>query len=237
METAMKKPVCAIIGIGPGNGIALARRFTQAGYAIAMLSRSAEQLAMYSKEIEGSRIFPCDAGEPKQLTATLAAVREQMGPVDVLCYNAGGGSWSTPEEATPEEMEAAFRLNAVGLLTAAQAVIPGMVEAGNGAIMISGATASKRGGAKTTAFAAAKAAQRSIAQSLARHLGPKGIHVALFIIDGVIDLPRTRKMLPDKPDTFFLKAGEIAETVYHVARQPKSAWSFEVDLRPFAEHW
>lgn len=233
----MKKPVCAIIGIGPGNGRALAKTFAANGHAIAMISRSADKLEMYAAEVKGAKIFPADATDPGSLRAALLEVERTMGPVEVLCYNAGGGSWSTPEDATPEEMEDAFRLNAVGLLVAAQTVVPGMIAAGRGSIMIMGATASKRGGAKTTAFAAAKAAQHSLAQSLARHLGPKGIHVAIFIIDGVIDLPRTRKMLPDKPDTFFLKAEDIARTVHHVASQPNSAWSFEVDLRPFVEHW
>ena len=233
----MSKPVCAILGVGPGNGCALARRFAAGGYEIALLSRSQDKLDHYAAQLGGAATFACDARDPDSLRAALAAVADGPGPVDVLCYNAGAGSWATPEETSVEDMESSFRTNALGLLVAAQAVLPGMVRKGGGAIMVTGATASLRGGAKTTAFAAAKAAQRSLAQSLARHWGPKGIHVALFIIDGVIDLPRTRKMLPDKPDTFFLKAADIADTVFHVAHQAKSAWTFELDLRPFVEKW
>ncbi|WP_281301269.1 MULTISPECIES: SDR family NAD(P)-dependent oxidoreductase [unclassified Iodidimonas] len=233
----MANPVCAIIGIGPGNGLALARRFQAGGYDIAMMSRSAEKLEMFAKQIDRTRLYPCDASDPESLSDAFRRLRHDMGSVDVLCYNAGGGSWSTPDDTTVSEMDIAFRTNATGLLCAAQQVIPGMIEKGSGAIMITGATASLRGGPKTTAFAAAKAAQRSVAQSLARHLGPKGIHVSLFIIDGVIDLARTRKMLPDKPDTFFLKADDIADTIFHTARQPKSAWTFELDMRPFVERW
>lgn len=233
----MTKPVCAILGVGPGNGCALARRFAAGGYDVALLSRNRERLEHYAGQTGAAGVFPCDAGDPDSVAGAFAELDGSMGPVDVLCYNAGGGSWSTPEETSPADMDQAFRVNATGLLAAARAVIPGMLGKGGGAIMVSGATASLRGGAATTAFAAAKAAQRSLAQSLARHLGPKGIHVALVIIDGVIDLARTRKMLPDKPDTFFLDAADIADSIYHVARQAKSAWTFELDLRPFVETW
>jgi len=233
----MANPVCAVLGVGPGNGAALARRFARGGYDIALLSRSQDKLDHFAGQIEGARTFACDARDPESVRAAFETLQQQMGPVGVLCFNAGGGSWATPEDVSTRDMEDAFRVNAVGLVAAMQAVLPGMMRSGGGAIMITGATASLRGGPKTTAFAAAKAAQRSVAQSMARALGPKGIHVALFIIDGVIDLPGARKTLPDKPDTFFIKADDVADTVFHVARQPKSAWSFEVDLRPFVEKW
>ncbi|GIX18049.1 MAG: short-chain dehydrogenase [Rhodothalassiaceae bacterium] len=233
----MADPVCAVVGVGPGIGIALARRFAAGGYRVAMIARTQEKLKAYEAELASARGFAADAGDPDALKAALARIAREMGPVSVLCYNAGGGTWSPPEETTPAEMEAAWRVNALGLLAAAQAVAPAMLEAGRGAIMVTGATASLRGRPRTTAFAAAKAAQRSLAESLARHWGPRGIHVALFVIDGVVDLPRTRERLPDKPDEFFLKPAEIAETVFFVAHQPRSAWSFLVDLRPFGENW
>lgn len=234
---SMANPVCAVLGVGAGNGSALARRFSAGGYDIALMSRSQEKLDMYAQQIARAQTFPCDATDMNSIRSAFAAVERDMGAVDVLCYNAGSGSFALPEDTGFEDMERAFRVNAAGLLAAAQQIMPGMVRKGGGAVMITGATASLRGQPKTTAFAAAKAAQRSVAQSLAKHLGPKGIHVALFIIDGMIDLPRTRKMVPDKPDTFFLKADEIADSVFNVARQPKSAWTFEFDLRPFGEKW
>jgi NAD(P)-dependent dehydrogenase (short-subunit alcohol dehydrogenase family) len=116
-------------------------------------------------------------------------------------------------------------------------VIPAMKERGQGAIVVIGATASLRGGARTTGFASAKAAQRSLAQSMARGLGPAGIHVSYVVIDGVIDLERTRSRMPDHPDDFFLKPDAIAEAVFQLTEQDSSAWSFEVDLRPYAEKW
>jgi NAD(P)-dependent dehydrogenase (short-subunit alcohol dehydrogenase family) len=108
---------------------------------------------------------------------------------------------------------------------------------GGGNIVVIGATASRRGGAKTAAFAPAKAAQRSLAESMARHLWPAGIHVSLVIIDGVVDLERTRARMPDKPDSFFAKPADIASTVFALTEQARSAWSFEVEARPFAETW
>ena len=108
---------------------------------------------------------------------------------------------------------------------------------GSGAIIVIGATASRRGAARTAAFAPAKAAQRSLAESMAKHLGPAGIHVAVIIIDGVVDLPRTRKAMPDRPDDFFVKPEDVAATAHWLAAQPRSAWSFEVEARPFAEKW
>ena len=112
-----------------------------------------------------------------------------------------------------------------------------MVSAGHGQIMVIGATASLRGGANFTAFASAKSAQRSLAQSMARDLGPKGIHVGYFIIDGIIDLERTRDFFQDKPDDFFMQADAIADSVWAVTQQDRSAWTFELDLRPYSERW
>jgi len=119
----------------------------------------------------------------------------------------------------------------------AQAVIPAMKAAKHGAIVFIGATASRRGGPRSAAFAPAKAAQRALAESMARSLWPHGIHVALVIVDGVVDLERTRARMPDKPDSFFIKPEGVAETVYQLTAQDPSAWSFEVEARPFGETW
>ena len=118
-----------------------------------------------------------------------------------------------------------------------QQAIPAMEAKGAGAIVITGATASRRGMPRTTAFAPAKAAQRSLAEAMAKHLGPQGIHVAIVIIDGVVDLERTRKAMPEKGDDFFIKPDDVAETAWWLTRQPRSAWSFEVEARPFGEKW
>jgi short-subunit dehydrogenase len=233
----MTKPSCVIVGVGPGNGAALARRFSAGGYDIALVGRTREKLEAVAGSVDDARAFVCDAADADAVRDTFSTIRESMGAASVLCYNAGSGSWSNPEQTTPQAMLAAYGTNVVGLLTVSQQVVPDMLRTGGGAILVSGATASLRGGANTTAFAAAKAAQRSLAQSLARHLGPKGIHVAYFIIDGVIDLPATRSRMADKPEDFFLKPDDIADTMFHVAAQPRSAWTFEVDLRPYGERW
>ncbi|MDT8399912.1 MAG: SDR family NAD(P)-dependent oxidoreductase [Pseudomonadales bacterium] len=232
----MTDKVCAIIGVGPGNGLALSKRFAAGGYRVAMLSRDQTRLAAYARDIPGASSYSCDAGDESSLTAALAAVKRDLGAIDVLIYNVGVGVWTGFEESNAADFEASWRINTLGLFHAGQAVAADMTARG-GAILISGATASVRGGPKTAVFAPAKAAQRSLAQSMAKTLGPKGVHVAYVIIDGVIDLPRTRAMLPDKPDDFFLNPDDIAEAYYHLTQQGRSAWTFELDLRPFGEKW
>jgi NAD(P)-dependent dehydrogenase (short-subunit alcohol dehydrogenase family) len=112
-----------------------------------------------------------------------------------------------------------------------------MKRRGHGSIVFIGATASKRGGPKSAAFAAAKAAQRSLAESMARHLWPAGIHVSLIVVDGVVDLPSTRQRMPEQPDSFYIRPEGVADTAFQLTRQDRSAWSFEVEARPFGERW
>lgn len=231
------KPVCAVVGIGPGNGAALARRFAREGYAVALLARRTETSAKLASELPDARAYACDVTDEKSVAETFAAIAKEMGPVEVVAYNAGSGTWGTVEEITPENFEGAWRTNALGLLLVSQQVIPAMKTKGSGAIVIVGATASRRGMPRTTAFAPAKAAQKSLAEAMAKHVGPMGIHVALIILDGVVDLDRTRKAMPDKGDDFFIKPDDVAETAWWLTRQPRSAWSFEVEARPFGEKW
>jgi NAD(P)-dependent dehydrogenase (short-subunit alcohol dehydrogenase family) len=160
-----------------------------------------------------------------------------MGPVQALLYNAGGGVRGTIAEIDGEAFAQSWRVNALGLFHWAKAVSPAMIDAGLGVIGVTGATASLRGKPFTTSFAAAKAAQRSLAQSLARDLGPKGVHVFYAIIDGGIDNPRTRTRHADKPADAFLSADDIADSYWALSRQHRSAWTFEIDLRPYVENW
>jgi len=229
----MSSPVCAIVGIGPKNGAAFARRFDRAGYRVAMLSRSTAFSEQLAKELSEARAYACDASDPVSVDTAFTELRSDLGRVDVLVYNAGGGSWQTVEEISPEEFERGWRVNALGALLASQQVIPGMQELGAGNIVIVGATASFRGRPKTTGFAAAKAAQRSLAQSMAKHLGPQGIHVSLLIIDGQIDAPDSAEAKAGKR----LDPDDIASLAHYLTTQPRSAWSFEVDARPSHENW
>ena len=128
-------------------------------------------------------------------------------------------------------------INLDGVFLSIRHSIPAMKKAGRGNIVFIGATASRRGNVKPAVFAPAKAAQRSLAESMARYLWPAGIHVAVVIVDGVVDLPRTRAMLKDKPDTFFIKPDDLADSVFHLTKQRRSAWSFELEARPFGETW
>ena len=127
--------------------------------------------------------------------------------------------------------------HALGCLLCARRVIPGMKNLAAPSIVVIGATASLKGNSDFTSFASAKAAQRSLAQSMARHLDPQCIHVAYVIIDGVIDLPRTRSAMPNHSDEYFMNPDHIADSVFHLTAQQRSAWTFELDLRPFAEQW
>jgi NAD(P)-dependent dehydrogenase (short-subunit alcohol dehydrogenase family) len=231
------KPVCAVVGVGPGNGAAFARRFAGEGYAVALLARSSGFTSELVARLPDARAYECDVADPAGVERAFKAIRADLGEIDVLVYNAGSGSWGTVEEMSVADFESSWRTNALGAFLTAKQVIPSMKTRRSGSIVFIGATASRRGMPRTVGFAPAKAAQRSLAESLARHLWPAGVHVSLVIIDGVIDLPRTRQRMPDKPDSFFLKPDDIADTVFHLTRQKPSAWSFEVEARPFGETW
>ena len=229
--------LCVITGVGAGNGASFSRRFTREGYRVVMLARNLAYLETLAKEIPGSVAMECDVRDPGAIQQVFARIHEDIGTVDTLIYNAGAGEWASIMDTSLEGMESSWATNTLGLVACAQQVIPSMTEKGEGNIMVIGATASLRGGAQSTAFASAKAAQRSVAQSMARDLGPKGIHVGYLIIDGIIDIERTRERFPDRADDFFMQPDAIADSVYALTQQDRSAWAFEIDLRPYGEKW
>jgi NADP-dependent 3-hydroxy acid dehydrogenase YdfG len=235
----MTDRVCMISGVGEGNGVSITKRFAQEGYRVAMLARTKQRLEQFEREIERAHSFVCDVTDIESMRSAVAAVRKQLGPVDVFVHNAGSGMFSDFVSTTPEQMEIAWRTNTLGLFVLGQEVVKDMLKKGSGNIVVIGATSALRGGANFTPFAQAKASQRSLAQSMARGLGPKGIHVSYVVVDGVIDIPRTRAAdwAKDKPDDYFLQAEHIAEAVRYLTTQPKSAWTFELDLRPYGEKW
>ncbi len=235
--TEQRKPVCVVVGVGPGIGAALARRFSKQGFQIALLARSAALTERLAQELPAAKAYACDAADPSSVERAFTALKRDLGDPEVLVYNAGSGTWGTIEEVKPEAFEAAWRVNALGAFVASQQVIPAMKHAGRGSIVFIGATASRRGVPRTTAFAPAKAAQKSLAEAMARHLWKAGIHVALVIVDGVVDLARTREMMKDKPDSFFVKPDDVASLVHALTEQAPSAWSFEVEARQFGETW
>lgn len=233
----MKKRVCVIIGVGPGNGVAFATRFAKEGYHLALLARSKDLTLLLANKLGNASAYVCDVSDDHSIQQAFEQIHRDLGEIEVVVYNAGSGSWGNIEEIQPNDFESSWRVNALGLMLVSKLVIPSMKKNQNGKIIVIGATSSRRGNIKTAAFAPAKAAQRSLAESMARYLWPQGIHVAVVIIDGIIDLPKTRQFMPDKPDSFFVKPADVADTVYWLTQQAPSAWSFEVEIRPFAENW
>jgi NAD(P)-dependent dehydrogenase (short-subunit alcohol dehydrogenase family) len=145
--------------------------------------------------------------------------------------------WANVEEISAVDFETSWRTNVFGALLTSKQVIPAMKSRKRGVIVFIGATASRRGGARTAAFAPAKAAQKSLAESMGRYLWPFGVHVALVVLDGVVDTPATRKMMPDKPDSYFIRPEDVADNIVKLTQQRPSAWSFEIESRPFGEVW
>jgi NAD(P)-dependent dehydrogenase (short-subunit alcohol dehydrogenase family) len=231
------KPVAAVVGVGPGLGAALVRRYTAEGYAVAAIARRADALADIISDVADCRAYVCDTTDTAQVNETHAAISRELGPIDALLYNAGGGTRGTVADIDAEAFAHSWQVNALGLFNWAKVVTPAMIKAERGIIGVTGATASLRGKAFTTGFASAKAAQRSLAQSLARDLGPTGVHVFYAIIDGGINNPNTRTRDADKPAEGFLSADDIADTYWALTCQKRSAWTFEIDLRPHVETW
>ncbi|MCG7522517.1 SDR family NAD(P)-dependent oxidoreductase [Ruegeria sp. Ofav3-42] len=230
--------VCAIIGFGPGLGTACAETFNQAGYSLGLLSRSGAGFNGAEATNTSIRAYKCDAGNPDNLKGALASLQNDLGPIDVVIYNADLAQFGTLDDVSELQFEQSWRVGALGLFAAAKALGPQMSERGAGAIIVSGATAALRGNVWTTAFAPSKSAQRTLANALAKQLGPKGVHVAYLIIDGVIDTEDTRtNFASNEPDEFFIQPQRIAETALMLAHQHKSAWTFEIDIRPFGEKW
>jgi NADP-dependent 3-hydroxy acid dehydrogenase YdfG len=234
----MTRPVALITGVGDGTGAALARRFAAGGYAVAMLARNRDRLRSLEQEIDHAKAYVSDLADLDGLLATVATVRAEMGRPSVLVHNAVSATFQNFLDADPADLERNFRVNTTSLLYLARDLVPDMIAAGAGAIMVTGNTAALRGVANTAVFAPTKAAQRILAQSLARDLGPRGIHVAYITIDAAIDTPWTRVPYhADKPEDFFSKPKAIAEEVFHVAHQDPSTWAFDLVIRPFAEKW
>ena len=229
--------VALITGVGPGTGAAMVRRFAAGGYQVAMLARNAERLAGLEAEIGQAHAFPVDVTDPAALDAAVSLVESRLGAPKVVVHNAVGGAFGGFQDIDPAVLARNFEVNVMAFLRLARRVAPAMVAAGEGAIIASGNTSALRGRANFAGFAPTKAAQRILAEAIARDLGPKGVHVAYVVIDAVIDLEWTRKRFADAPDDYFIRPDDIAAEIFHVAHQPKSAWSFNVEVRPFGETW
>lgn len=233
----MNAPVCLISGVGPGTGSALARRFAEGGYRVALLARNEERLATIERQLPNTRGYRCDVSDSAQVDAVASAVERELGSPSVVVHNAVGGAFGTFQEIDPSILNRNFQVNTMGLLYLARRFAPAMISAGAGAVVVTGNTSALRGKPGFAGFAPTKAAQRILAEAMARDLGPKGVHVAYVVVDAVIDLEWTRKRWPDRPDDFFIKPRAIADEIWHVVHQDRGAWSFNVELRPFGESW
>ena len=231
--------VAAVLGVGPGLGAAVARRFASEGFAVALMARTEESVTAVREEIEngGGTALPVstDATNPDSVAAAFERVRAELGDPEVFVYNAGAFQMGGVLEVSPAQFDECFRANCAGAFYAAREVLPAMVEAGHGTVLLTGASAALRGKARFSALAVGKFGLRALAQSMAREFGPQGIHVLHVIIDGQINTPRMREMSPDREEHTLLSPDAIAETYWRLHSQDHTAWTLELDLRPSVE--
>ena len=226
-----------VTGVGPGTGKAIVECFAGEGYTVAMLARSEQRLNDIAKSTPNTHSFVCDVADASRLTEVLAEIRDSLGSPKIVIHNAVGAERGTYLEVDAERMRAAFEINTMALLSLAKQLIPDMEANGGGALIATGNTSAYRGKARFAGFAPTKAAQRILLESIAREAGPNGVHVAYVAIDAVIDLAWTREAFPNREDDFFCQPADIANEVLRIAEQPRSAWSFESVIRPYAEVW
>lgn len=235
--------VALIAGVGEGLGGAIASRFAREGYATALVARNAERLARIAADIEadGGRgvAYVADLREESAVSKLFEDVEKELGPIGVVVFNAGANYRNSILDTPAEIFESVWRLSCYAGFLVGREAARHMTPRGTGTLIFTGATASLRGASQFAAFASAKGALRQLAQSMARELGAKGIHVASVIIDGVIDSPRMRERFPERmaqlPEQGALKPEHIAQAYWQLHCQPRDAWSFEVDLRPWVE--
>ena len=221
-----------IVGAGSGLSASLARAFAKTGVTVALAARSTDKLAALAKEI-GARTYACDASDGAQVDKLFADLDAANLTPDVVVYNASYRTRGPLTELDPVEVAKALEITAFGAFLVAQAAAKRMLPKAHGAILFTGASASVKGYAQSAPFAMAKFALRGLAQSMARELAPQGIHVAHFVIDGGI--ASARRVTPaDKPDSL-LDPDAIAASYLSVLNQPRSAWTQEVELRPWVE--
>jgi NAD(P)-dependent dehydrogenase (short-subunit alcohol dehydrogenase family) len=232
----MADKVAVVVGAGPGLGAALARRFADGGYGVAVARRRTDDITALAEEI-GGKAYACDAADHSSVTALFDGVTADLGTPTLVSYNAGAYSPGSVLEITAEEFERCWRIGCLGGFNVGQAAARGMVEAGGGTLLFTGATAALRGGKGFANLAVGKFGLRALAQSMARELGPRGVHVAHLIIDGQIASDRPGYSEAERGEDNVLKPEAIAEAAWFLHSQQRSAWTQELDLRPYVEKW
>ena len=239
------KGVALIIGAGDATGGEIAKRFARGGYIACMTRRNAEKLQPLIDEIEqngGTAYgFASDAREEEQVIAVIEQIESSIGPIEVMVFNIGANVPCSILEETARKYFKIWEMACFSAFLVGREVAKRMVQREQGSIIFTGATAGVRGAANFAAFAGAKHALRALAQSMARELGPKNIHVAHVVVDGAIDTDFIETTFPEiyalKEQDGILNPAHIAENYWHLAHQPRDAWTHELDLRPWIERW
>jgi NAD(P)-dependent dehydrogenase (short-subunit alcohol dehydrogenase family) len=231
METPKYK-TALIVGAGEGLSASLARLFAREGLRVAIAARKIEKLGALCRDT-GARAFACDATEPEAVERLFGLVEREIGTPDVVVYNAGARARGAFVELVPADVANAIAVGAFGGFLVAQQAVKRMLPDKHGAILFTGASASVKGYPQSAPFAMGKFALRGLAQSMAREFSPQGIHVAHFVIDGGIR-SAARTETPDRPDSM-LDPDAIALSYWNVLQQPRSAWTWELELRPWVE--
>ena len=221
-----------IVGVGSGVSASLARVFNKAGIKVALAARRVANLANLAKET-GAVALPCDATDRGQVSNLFTQLDERFGAPDVVVYNASYRTRGPFVALAPAEVEKSIAVTAYGAFLVAQEAVKRMLPRGHGAILFTGASASVKGYAQSAPFAMGKFALRGLAQSMARELSPHGIHIGHVVIDGGVR-SQARPVPSDKPDSL-LDPDAIAQTYMDLLRQPRSAWAWEIELRPWVE--
>ena len=234
-----------VMGAGDATGGAIAKRFAREGYVACVARRTADKLQPLVAEIEGAggkaRAFGSDARKEEEVVALVETIEREIGPLEVAVFNIGANVPASILEETARKYFKIWEMACFGGFLVGREAAKRMVPRGHGTIIFTGATASVRGRANFAAFAGAKHALRALAQSMARELGPKGIHVAHTVIDGAIDTEFIRTNFPQayakKDEDGILNPDHIAEQYWMLHTQPRDAWTHELDLRPWSENW
>ena len=240
-----RTPVALVIGAGDATGGAIAKRFAAGGFVACMTRRDAEKLEPLVEAIRASggsaHGFGSDARKEEEVVELVERIERDIGPIDVLVFNIGANVPSSILEETARKYFKVWEMACFGGFLNGREVARRMVKRNRGTILFTGATASLRGSANFAAFAGAKHALRALAQSMAREFGPKNIHVAHVVVDGAIDTEFIRTNFPEryatKAEDGILSPAHIAETYWYLHTQPRDAWTFELDLRPWNERW
>ena len=232
--------VCVVVGVGEGLGMALALRFA-AGYKVALIARSPEVIGKTAAEIKsaGGVALPIqsDATIEADIATAYERIKRELGPIEIMIYNGGRRPMGRLMDTTPQVFEETWRVHTLGAFLWSRQVVPEMLTRSSGTILITGATAGIRPWPTSAGFAPAKFAVRGLAEVMSRDLHPQGIHVAYVNVDGGIDMPMLRKFRPDTKDEDLLKPSVIADAFWYLAHQDRSAWSHELDVRPFKERF